>query len=227
MPQGVFERHLGNVWQAQWLDSVGLACADGQTVSIIRPGRANTDDRGPDFRDAAIVLSGHALTGDVEIHVRTRDWQSHGHHRDAAYDRVALHVVMWHDEGVTTRCSNGREVPVLAVGGRLRAPAAVWWGDGGSFPGGTSQPCQDMAARFGFERAVSLVESAGEARFMSKAGAFRKDLGAGRSRRNALPGRDDGARILPELTPVSGAVTPFAPPSAHVDGRQDEGHPGE
>ena len=108
--------------------------------------------------------------------MKTGDWEAHGHHRDAAYDGVVLHVVMWHDTSGPTRCFSGAEVPVLTLRDRLRAPASLWW-SGGDGPGRSSAgQCPGAARGPGESQTLPIVESAGDARFMSKSGAFRRDM---------------------------------------------------
>jgi hypothetical protein len=108
------EKQVVRVWASQLLVRTGLATEDGLPLEIIYPGRPN-DDRGADFRDAVLSANRNLLQGDVEIHVRSRDWHHHGHDRDAAYNHVILHVVMRHDRIGNTVLENGREVPVLAL----------------------------------------------------------------------------------------------------------------
>ncbi|OGO39871.1 MAG: hypothetical protein A2147_05655 [Chloroflexi bacterium RBG_16_57_8] len=176
MKGGVFEKQLIQIWQHKWMEVAELASEGGQRVRVIHAGRPNTDDRGPDFCDAVVALDGRTVTGDIEIHVRSRDWQAHGHDRDPAYDRVVLHVVMWHDGGAPTRLHSGTGVPVLVLREHIRAPASVWWCDTAGSPRANGEPCQDATQRFGEDHLAAFVESAGDARFMAKAAAFREDL---------------------------------------------------
>lgn len=144
------EKQVVRVWQGQLLEKTGLATEDGYPLEIIYPGRPN-DDRGADFKDAVISFNRNVLKGDVELHVRSSDWHAHGHDRDAAYNRVILHVVMWHNSLKATALENGREVPVLAVEKHLR-------------PGVTSSPCGTVEAKF----AGILLDKAGDRRFNQK-----------------------------------------------------------
>ncbi len=96
MPSRLRESQIVQIWQRQLFDRTGLVTEDGRPLEIIYPGRIN-DDRGADFRDAVITTNRELTKGDIEIHVRSSYWQEHGHDNDAAYNRVILHVVMWHD----------------------------------------------------------------------------------------------------------------------------------
>jgi len=96
------EMEFVRIWQHQWLAQESLVTEDGQAVEVIHPGRFN-DEEGPDFRDAIIVIGRELSRGDIEVHLKADDWQEHGHHRDANYNRVILHVVRQHSARVTTK----------------------------------------------------------------------------------------------------------------------------
>ncbi len=118
------ESLLVHIWQRQLIVSQGLTTAGGQRATIIYPGRINRD-AGPDFKDAVISLDeAPPLRGDVEVHVRVQDWLAHGHHRDAGYNRVILHVVLGNDrlEQARTPLENGGQAPVLALSPHLTGP---------------------------------------------------------------------------------------------------------
>ena len=88
-----------------------LVTLDGETIDVVHRG-AWTHGLGPDFRDALLLFSGHELrAGGIEVHLRTRGWSEHGHHRDPAYGSVVLHLVLHHD-GAETRRHDGALVPV-------------------------------------------------------------------------------------------------------------------
>lgn len=179
------------LWKRLALSGGVLRAETGERVRVIYPGRAN-DGRGADFTDVVVTIDGRRLRGDVEVHVRSSDWQSHGHHRDAAYDRVVLHVVMWNDVARAVPQSGGGRVPVVAL-------EAVVWPDEGFQSAVT--PCrrgwEDVArldrverrdARHGCvereDARLNVIERAGETRFVAKAAAFGDDLvriGAGQA----------------------------------------------
>ncbi|MDE5785784.1 MAG: DUF2851 family protein [Duncaniella sp.] len=106
------ERLMQYVWQHRLLLPVDLKTVDGRRVSVIDPGRLNTD-AGPDFFNAKIRIDGHMWVGDVEIHVRASDWHRHGHDGDPAYDSVVLHVVDRDDTLITRR--NGETIPQMVM----------------------------------------------------------------------------------------------------------------
>ncbi|MBQ7444247.1 MAG: DUF2851 family protein [Bacteroidaceae bacterium] len=106
------EELLHYVWQYRLLPPGPLTAADGRAVEVLDPGLHN-HDAGPDFFNAKVRIGGLLWVGNVEIHVRSSEWQRHGHHLDAAYDSVVLHVAGHIDgEAVTSR---GRRLPQLQV----------------------------------------------------------------------------------------------------------------
>ena len=89
------ERLLHTVWQYS-LYTPSLKTIDGEVITVIHPGRYNTD-AGPDFLEAKIKVGDTTLAGHVEMHVCSSDWDKHGHEHDKAYKNVVLHVVYEHD----------------------------------------------------------------------------------------------------------------------------------
>lgn len=109
------EDFVAYLWQFQYFDKRNLQTESGEPLSVIRPGRRNTD-AGADFTDVALQIDTLQWFGQVEIHVRTSDWLQHGHHRNAAYEGVILHVVWENDlpEKALQR-ADGSPLPVLAL----------------------------------------------------------------------------------------------------------------
>ena len=88
------EAALSTLWRRAHTLSEGLVTRDGRRWHVVYPGRP-ADGAGPDFRDAVFAdQDGELVFGDVEIHLDQRDWRTHGHHLDPAYDGVVLHVVL-------------------------------------------------------------------------------------------------------------------------------------
>jgi hypothetical protein len=111
---GPLEIVLSAAWHSGAIP-LEAATVDGIPIQIIHRGTWS-HGLGPDFRDALILFDGRELrAGSVEIHLQTRGWFDHGHHLDAAYDSVVLHVVARHDGAITHRL-DGATVPVLEVG---------------------------------------------------------------------------------------------------------------
>jgi len=96
--RAVKEELLARVWRSKMLRGRELVTTGGQRLRIIHRGWANGGS-GPDFHHAIIALKENGLLkGDVEIHVSSSQWRSHGHHRDPGYNGVILHVVMWDNQ---------------------------------------------------------------------------------------------------------------------------------
>lgn len=150
----------------RWQGLVGeeITTEEGRRLKVVYPGRAN-GDVGPDFRNAVIAMNESELVkGDVEIHIRSSDWYSHGHHHDPEYDHVILHVVLWRDCRSPTLVQNGRLVPTAFL------PEAN--------PMLTRQlPCFQTMTHKDSETLGKLLDTAGENRFEQKTALFRASLG--------------------------------------------------
>ena len=99
--------------QKQWSEvrrGTEFMLTNGSSLRVLSPGRWNRMP-GPDFHNAKLEVNGAMLHGDIEVHVKTSDWISHGHGGDSAYDGVILHVVR-HDD---TTPGNVAFLPEAAV----------------------------------------------------------------------------------------------------------------
>lgn len=114
MPGTLPESQVVKIWQAVLPGRTDLVTEDGEAIEIVYPGRLN-DDRGADLRDAVIATGRGLLKGDVEVHIRSGGWWAHHHHQDPAYNRVIMHVVVWHDTETAINLENGHKVPTLAL----------------------------------------------------------------------------------------------------------------
>lgn len=110
------EELLHYIWKFRLFDRKGLACHRGEKIQIIKPGRHNHDS-GPDFESAELRIDDTFWAGNIEIHLRSSDWERHLHHLDAAYDNVILHVVAEYD--LPAYRSDGTEIPVLVISDRI------------------------------------------------------------------------------------------------------------
>jgi len=110
------ERLLQKIWWRGDFERAALATAAGHPVRVLDPGRWN-HLAGPDFLGARIAFGADPpVTGDIEVHLDTRDWDAHGHARDPAYAGVLLHVVLFPPAaGLVTRGWAGAEIPVAAL----------------------------------------------------------------------------------------------------------------
>jgi len=168
------ERQIIKVWQQQLLGRTDLATEGGEPVEIIYPGRIN-DDQGADFRDAVIATRGKLIKGDIEVHVKSSDWQAHQHHRDPVYNRVILHVVMWHGTEMAVNLQNGENIPTLALHKYIKSPIGQW--ANGEYPSATpGMPCFRAVQRLTTAIVERFLDGAGEERFLAKAARFQSDL---------------------------------------------------
>ena len=76
---------------------MNLLTIDGKKVEILHVGIHNLDS-GPDFFNGQILLDEIRHSGNIEMHVKSSDWNLHGHQFDKAYSNVILHVVYEHDQ---------------------------------------------------------------------------------------------------------------------------------
>jgi hypothetical protein len=104
------EALLQLIWQHSLYNPSGLKTTDGEPISVIFPGRRNTDS-GPDFLEAKIRIGKTLLVGHIEMHLGTNDWYKHGHQHDDAYKNIILHIVYNHNSD-----KNVANAPTLQIG---------------------------------------------------------------------------------------------------------------
>ena len=112
------EQLLHYVWKHKIFPLKELKTTTGQQVEVIDTGLANTD-AGPDFFNAKLKLDGVLWIGNIEIHERSSDWFKHGHHADAGYNSVILHIASEIDTEISR--SNGERIPQI----QLICPEAI------------------------------------------------------------------------------------------------------
>ena len=112
------EQLLHYVWKHKIFPLKELKTTTGQQVEVIDTGLANAD-AGPDFFNAKLKLDGVLWIGNIEIHERSSDWFKHGHHADAGYNSVILHIASEIDTEISR--SNGERIPQI----QLICPEAV------------------------------------------------------------------------------------------------------
>ncbi|HTL82386.1 MAG TPA: DUF2851 family protein [Bacteroidia bacterium] len=112
------EEFLHHIWAKKQFDARELFTTDGEPITIYLQGELNQYS-GPDFSGARIKIGEQLWAGNVEIHIRSSDWNRHGHETDPAYENVILHVVFIHDEEV--KINSGRILPTLELRGKIFA----------------------------------------------------------------------------------------------------------
>lgn len=166
------EATLHDLWRLQRIPQEWLRTTSGELVTVVNPGRHN-HDAGPDFLGATLRLGDRILHGEVELHLDARDWVTHGHDRDPAYNGVVLHVALPANNAEAVACDivreNGLPVPQLLL------PASVL----------QSPVQQEMVlldcplSRTAPEKILATVRHAGQLRFEAKALAFAEQMRSG------------------------------------------------
>jgi hypothetical protein len=111
------EKLLARLWRQRAARQEGFRTAAGLLVRVVYPGREGGP--GPDFKDAILEMEGQGLVrGDVELHVRQRDWSSHGHTQDPNYNGVVLHAAL-EVESDSTGLHSGGNAPVVSLASLL------------------------------------------------------------------------------------------------------------
>ncbi len=111
------ELSLQRIWERQRFDRRNLLTTTGEPIDILSPGRIQ-DHSGPDLEGARLRIGGQVWMGNIEVHLRSSEWDQHGHQDDPAYDNVILHVVLEHDREVIT--SSGFRPPTMELKGRIK-----------------------------------------------------------------------------------------------------------
>ncbi len=143
----------------------------GEWLHIIFPGRASNSS-GCDFTDAVFGINGNIVSGDVEVHVRSSQWQAHGHHQDPKYNNIALHVVWQTDSSAVTRRQNGKVIPTICLSPFVSASIDELLNE----PANKQSFCPAPGSRLDTGSLSTLLIAAGVKRFKAKATAFRKAL---------------------------------------------------
>ena len=168
------ESQVIKIWQYLLMNGTELTTEDGEPIRIIYPGRIN-DDRGPDFRDAVIATERGLVKGDIEVHVKSSNWREHRHHLDPAYNRVVLHVVMWHNKKAATTLQNGSSMRTLAIDKYLTGSMSRWLN--AEYPQAPlSITCLETKHSLNPDILTKWLDRAGEERFLAKASGFQADI---------------------------------------------------
>lgn len=111
---------LHYAWKHRLLPATPLFTTTGKRVDIVDPGLHNPN-AGPDFFNAKIKIGGTMWVGNVELHMRSKDWFHHGHDADPAYDNIILHVAEEVDADVKNSRGETIEQMELRVPERVKA----------------------------------------------------------------------------------------------------------
>lgn len=170
-PQCLPETMLHHAWRLADGTKARVAGADGSCYRVLYSGMPG-GSYGPDFRQAVLERDdGSEVIGDVEIHVRSREWYTHGHAEDGRYCGVKLHGV-WSAEDGDGRVVNaaGLAVPQIGLESLHQRLAA----------GGHTMTCERHhsdgtdASRNGVE--ARMVSNAGDEWFAGKVAMFDTEI---------------------------------------------------
>lgn len=106
------ERLLQFIWQHLYFNKEHLFTISGEPVIILSQGLLN-NNQGPDFVQARLSIAHVLWAGNIELHLRTSDWEKHGHTGDEHYNNIILHVVWEHD------VNDEQQIPVLELKDRI------------------------------------------------------------------------------------------------------------
>lgn len=109
------ESFLHYLWQFQYFEKKDLLTSEGESITVLKTGTLNSN-AGPDFFNAKVKIGEIDWVGNVEIHIKSSDWFTHHHEKDAAYDSVILHVVWENDKPVH---QNHALIPTLELKNRI------------------------------------------------------------------------------------------------------------
>ncbi|WP_199117517.1 DUF2851 family protein [Pedobacter sp. ASV28] len=110
------EDFLHFIWQFRLYDQNHLTTTSGETIQVLNCGIPNKD-AGPDFSTAKLLIGDTVWVGNIEVHLKSSDWNLHRHQHDRAYDNVILHVVFEDNEAIYR--TDGTLLPVLSLKYRI------------------------------------------------------------------------------------------------------------
>ncbi|MGI9113803.1 MAG: DUF2851 family protein, partial [Chthoniobacterales bacterium] len=142
----------------------------GEPVEIVQFGFWNRE-AGPDFEDAAVRIGkGEVNRGAIEIELIDRNWESHGHATNPAFDRTVLHVFVERSGAeFFTRTNAHRLVPQVQLDlSALDQGAEVALAHAGR----CVAPLRDLET----ERVRGVLETAAQFRLQRKADRLRRRL---------------------------------------------------
>ena len=172
------ERALAQYWRDYGASLPPLQCDDGSRLRVVYPGRASAA-AGPDFRDAVLQReTGEVVRGDVELHLRRRGWEAHGHHTDSGYNGVVLHVVL-HGGDTPITLASGRRVPTAALFPRTL-------GTRGRREAPSPRPLPLAALPTAPTRLARTLDREGDARFFTKVRGFAQALRQAQGERGSV-----------------------------------------
>ncbi len=173
-PLKVPESLLAQIWKGQWIQKGPLPASDGRMVQVRSQGIENKDS-GPDFLSATILLDDEIIIGDIELHVKSSDWRSHGHQHDPHFNSTVLQVVLWDDSKSPAQLHNGQVIPTLSLHPFLNGSM-----DEMSVRAEEQQapslPCRGIGDKLGTAELGDILNQYGMERFYVKSAYFEVEL---------------------------------------------------
>ncbi len=168
----ISEKLVAHIWQQQLV--ADLVTDSGEKVCTVFSGRACIDGGG-DFCDAILTIGDKTVKGNIEVHVRSSQWYSHGHHLDSNYNNVVLHVVMWHDCQTATVLQNGNGIPTIHLWHYLTRPLSKL-NRRTRLSYSFTPSCPKVYGCFEHKSLIDVLNTTGKKRFIKKVTAFEKSL---------------------------------------------------
>ncbi len=107
------EKLFQYIWQHRLFNhSIQLQTIENEDVIIIHPGSLNTH-AGPDFLEAKVKIGDTIWAGNIELHLKSSDWNKHLHQHDINYSNLILHVVYEYDEPI--QIFENKSFPTLSL----------------------------------------------------------------------------------------------------------------
>jgi hypothetical protein len=161
--------------QARWFAGEfgrSFVSTRGNHIDIVQFGSWNRE-AGPDFSDAAIsVNGGQPIGGSIEIDLVDRNWETHGHSTNPAFDQIVLHVfVEKSDREFFTRTQSNRNVPQVRIN-----PAALPEAFSANIPLARPGRCHAPLRNLPEERVRSVLDAAAQFRLQKKAARLRAKI---------------------------------------------------
>ncbi|MDR2401958.1 MAG: DUF2851 family protein [Cytophagales bacterium] len=95
-----------------FLNFENLFTTRGEKIKILNIGDLNYD-AGPDFINSCITLNDILWFGNIEIHIKSSDWEKHFHSENNLYDNVILHIVFEQDKQIFKK--DNTPLPTLEI----------------------------------------------------------------------------------------------------------------